>query len=84
MTDPEEGRAWRAQRAHQCFRCFYAIFSTPPQGQYPGSNLRVAPEEYRWVRRDKPRMKAEPGGRTLRGTSPPLGRRCWDTGETLS
>ena len=29
MTDPEEGRAWRAQRGDQFFRFFYAIFGPP-------------------------------------------------------
>ena len=53
------------------FQVFFMPILDPPQGQYPGSDLRVAPEEYRWVRRDIPRMKAAPGGWTLRGASPP-------------
>ena len=44
---------------------FYANFGPPPQGQSPGSNLWVAPEEYRWVRRDIPHMQAAPGGWAL-------------------
>ena len=44
------------------FQVFFMPILDPPQGQYPGSNLRVAPEEYRWVQRDIPRIKAAPGG----------------------
>ena len=29
MTDPEEGRAWRAQRGDQFFRFFLCQFRTP-------------------------------------------------------
>ena len=31
------------------FQVFSMPILDPPQGQYPGSDLRVAPEEYRWV-----------------------------------
>ena len=43
----------------------------PPQRHYPGSNLRVAPKEYRLVRRNIPCMKAAPGSWTPRGANPP-------------
>ena len=35
MTDPEEGRAWCAQRGDQYFRCFQCHLLDPPERTVP-------------------------------------------------